>query len=586
MKKQLLIPLCTVIGIACVGGAVFGITKYNESKTVIDVIPVSNISAYYYGDENSSDGLVTSNVSQEIYLMENQLVKEVYVKEGDQVSIGDKLMEYDTTLTELDLEAKKISLNKINLQIKDLNKQITNLKNGNYAGGFAKVPIEHTLSTTGEITDTGSTSNPPESEGTPDSSDPSGSQNTDNPPVQPQETPNPPTPSDPVPTDPVPTDPVPTDPVPTDPIPTDPVPSPSKKLDWNTEFVESGSDLIVECGSDWEITPEFIYKIMGYDETGTTQDESKIVNVTLRITDSETGKTYAWTLRGDRLEIPEDPVDTTTVGDYIDNHLVFNMPDPDDPGSDFPGGDFGPVYTQEEINQMIKEKQQEIASLQLSIKQANLDITKLENTLKESTVKSTVNGIVKSAGDPLEGAEEGKPFMVVDSEEGLYLTGSVSELQLNLVNVGQPVSVMSWNSGMTYEATITEISPYPSSANFYYGSNPNVSSYPFKAYIENSDGLRNNEYVQISMNTQSRDTDTNALYIYKAYILSENGHSYVYIQDENEKLKKQEVTTGKTIYGSYIEIKTGLSEADYIAFPYGKGLKDGAHTTVQTDIYY
>ena len=99
MKKQLLIPLCTVIGIACVGGAVFGITKYNESKTVIDVIPVSNISAYYYGDENSSDGLVTSNVSQEIYLMENQLVKEVYVKEGDQVSIGDNLMEYDTTLT-------------------------------------------------------------------------------------------------------------------------------------------------------------------------------------------------------------------------------------------------------------------------------------------------------------------------------------------------------------------------------------------------------------------------------------------------------------------------------------------------------
>ena len=58
------------------------------------------------------------------------------------------------------------------------------------------------------------------------------------------------------------------------------------------------------------------------------------------------------------------------------------------------------------------------------------------------------------------------------------------------------------------------------------------------------------------------------------------------IEDENEKLKKQEVTTGKTIYGSYIEIKTGLSEADYIAFPYGKGLKDGAHTTVQTDIYY
>ena len=36
------------------------------------------------------------------------------------------------------------------------------------------------------------------------------------------------------------------------------------------------------------------------------------------------------------------------------------------------------------------------------------------------------------------------------------------------------------------------------------------------------------------------------------------------------------MTTGKSLYGSYTEILSGITEEDLIAFPYGKNVKEGA----------
>ncbi len=48
-------------------------------------------------------------------------------------------------------------------------------------------------------------------------------------------------------------------------------------------------------------------------------------------------------------------------------------------------------------------------------------------------------------------------------------------------------------------------------------------------------------------------------------------------------VKKQYVRTGKTLYGSTIEVKEGLSIDDAIAFPYGKNVKEGAKTKVASE---
>ena len=58
------------------------------------------------------------------------------------------------------------------------------------------------------------------------------------------------------------------------------------------------------------------------------------------------------------------------------------------------------------------------------------------------------------------------------------------------------------------------------------------------------------------------------------------------IADENNRLKKQYVGTGKTVYGSAIQITSGLSETDLIAFPYGKTAVEGTLVSEDESIMY
>ena len=179
---------------------------------------------------------------------------------------------------------------------------------------------------------------------------------------------------------------------------------------------------------------------------------------------------------------------------------------------------------------------------------------------------------------------DGTAFLVVTGDEGLYVSGTISELLLGDVTVGTVVTANSWESGMTFEATITEISDYPTSGNSWGDGNPNVSYYAYTAYIEDSSALRNGEYVDLSIS--KNQSETGGLYIEKAYVRQEDGKSYVMIADENRRLKKQYVVTGRTIYGSAIEIKSGLTEDDLIAFPYGKNAVEGAAVEEASNMYY
>ena len=67
------------------------------------------------------------------------------------------------------------------------------------------------------------------------------------------------------------------------------------------------------------------------------------------------------------------------------------------------------------------------------------------------------------------------------------------------------------------------------------------------------------------------------LYLWKAFIREEDGEKYVYLRDENGRLKKQVITVGK-LSGEGYEILSGVTFEDWLAFPYGKDVKDGAKT--------
>ena len=66
------------------------------------------------------------------------------------------------------------------------------------------------------------------------------------------------------------------------------------------------------------------------------------------------------------------------------------------------------------------------------------------------------------------------------------------------------------------------------------------------------------------------------------FLRSENGKSYVMVRGENGKLEQRWVQTGRDLWGSYTQIRGGLTVEDYVAFPYGRDVKAGANTVEAT----
>lgn len=76
-NKKIIIPVCVILIVCLIGGSVFAVTQFQSSKKTIGVVPVSNISTYDTDNFGGSEGLVTSDVSQTIYLQQDQTIKEI-----------------------------------------------------------------------------------------------------------------------------------------------------------------------------------------------------------------------------------------------------------------------------------------------------------------------------------------------------------------------------------------------------------------------------------------------------------------------------------------------------------------------------
>lgn len=248
-------------------------------------------------------------------------------------------------------------------------------------------------------------------------------------------------------------------------------------------------------------------------------------------------------------------------------------------------GDAGTSYggTAAEIQQQIKDKEKEIRDYQLDIKETNLEIKDIQKKLNNQTIKSTLNGVVKTVGDPEKESNDGKPLIQVVSSEGLYVQGTVSESKMNKLKVGATLSGYSYDNGVSFTAEVREISPYPSDNG---QDGANASSYPFTAYIADASGLSNNSWAELTMLDEG-DGQGQGIYLEKPFVRTENGQYYVMKDDGTGHLTKQIVQVGGIQYGSSYQITGGLSMDDKITFPYGKDVREGAKTEEGTldDLY-
>lgn len=248
-------------------------------------------------------------------------------------------------------------------------------------------------------------------------------------------------------------------------------------------------------------------------------------------------------------------------------------------------GDAGTSYggTAAEIQQQIKDKEKEIRDYQLDIKETNLEIKDIQKKLNNQTIKSTLNGVVKTVGDPEKESNDGKPLIQVVSSEGLYVQGTASESKMNKLKVGATLSGYSYDNGVSFTAEVREISPYPSDNG---QDGANASSYPFTAYIADASGLSNNSWAELTLLDEG-DGQGQGIYLEKPFVRTENGQYYVMKDDGTGHLTKQIVQVGGIQYGSSYQITGGLSMDDKITFPYGKDVREGAKTEEGTldDLY-
>ena len=549
-KKLIAIVVAVVIVLGGIGGAIWGYKAYSANKKEVPVQSVAYVNWGYWGDTETSYGMVTNDSAQEIYVDDDESVERVFVEEGDYVKKGDPLLSYDMSELAMEMEMKSLDINTLQNDILQENYKLNTLKTTspvdktppqidedkfeslyeqdvknndisekdkkdkriyNYLKKGA-LPFNATLNASGSLQYPAGTESDPYiyccnknvyaygeffNSIRPNSKDADGIYVRI---IVPQK-------------------------------------------DAKGQVIVDGNGMPVADAS-----LEIYQKYLDGGEIPADYDQEKM-----------------WYVFSGKERTPSD-----LAGQYRDEYLneLENWGEPDG-------------YTKEELVQEIHDTEKLLKDLDIRLRRELLELQTMQKTASDGIIYAEVEGTVKSIGD----ADDSGAFLVIASDDGLYVSGTISELLLGDVKIGTVVKANSWESGMSFEATITEISQYPVSSNSWGEGNPNASYYSYTAYIEDSTALRNGEYVDLSIAT-NQTAEGEGIYLDKAYVREEDGRHYCMIADENGRLKKQYVQTGKTVYGSAIEIKSGLSNDDLIAFPYGKDVVEGAKTTEESEEYY
>lgn len=605
-KKKIIITVTAVVLVVAIGlGVWFGVSRGRSEP--VKVFAFNSVGmTEYWGDSQESYGPVSTDKIQTVFLSSTQTVTEMKVAQGDEVKKGDVLMTFDTTLSDLQLERKRLEVEKLKLDLETAQKKLKDIRNmkpmsivssddfdnsdedSDDEGDLKKdyeLSYDHAYDgskpskalicwlrvTTGDeevritptvddalLEEARQQAEKFQNENQPDPTEPSTEPTTESttesttepatePPTQPGTEP-------------------PTQPS-TEP-PTQPSTEASTPSTEETSEGEGGEHSSASAAENPDekptITVNSYYMVIKATE-GNKRMGARVVWQGMYVRKVGSGFTFQFF---DAMGVPDH---MATDPDDPDNT------DPTDPDMPNPGSG----YTAAQLAQMRAEQEKTIKETKFKIKMAEADYKIMQTEMSDGNVYAEFDGKVVSVLTEEEAKTQNQPVLKVSGGGGFYIQGSVSELEKDKMQIGQEVTVNDWNTGMTYTGKIVSMGDFPTNSDGWNGSgNPNVSYYPFTVFVDETADLQAGMYVNIQYSSAESE---NGIYLENPFIRTENGQSYVYVQGAGGKLEKRFVTTGKALWGSYTEIRSGLTVDDLIAFPYGKNLKEGA-PTVESDV--
>lgn len=225
----------------------------------------------------------------------------------------------------------------------------------------------------------------------------------------------------------------------------------------------------------------------------------------------------------------------------------------------------------------IQELQMQVKQEEYNYKVKELEVNRTQKSLKQSTVTSTVSGIVQEINEQ-QGTDddkgETKAFMSILSTGKYRIKGKISEQNIGDLTPGTKVTIRSrinedeiWSG--TVDAVDTKKPESSSKESMYSGSENSdnqASKYPFYVSLDTTDGLMLGQHVYVETGTTLK---ADKIWLMRDYIVDVNSDDpYVWVAGENDKLEKRSVTLGETNEeNGTCEITDGLKVTDYIVWP-------------------
>ena len=550
LKKGIIAAAC-VVGVC---GAVWGglTIARNAQRGDVNVYAVNECAMTdYWGDTSNTSGMVTTDKLQKIYISQSQTVKKVWVKEGDSVKKGTALVSYDSTLTQATVERAKIDYDRQTENLEVMKNELELLKKAKNKETLEaeKTKLEAELQAEISRLD-GAGGYDPEKAVEPGLVTPmaEGSGNSKDKPIY---------------------------------------------YYWLTD--EPLSDKVLRNllhGTEINrATPMYKTPTVSTYLVLVSRDKDKMGGMP-----TSRGLLITETFTPDSTE---QPVEGAPISGTVSISFLFcDLPEYIDPERTYDSDKYKELtrkiaqiqelldasMTQLEINKAILEKAQAVKEQEVNLKVAKLKLDKKLAELGDGNVYAEFDGTVKAVRDPDEAYNNSEAVVELSGGGGYYVTGTLSEMDLGSVQVGDSVSISSWMTGAACEGTIVSIDDYPTSNGNNWGDgNSNVSYYPFKVFVTEDANLQPNDYVDIQYQKDtSAEESGSSLYLQSMFIRTDNGKSYVMARGEDGRLEQRWVQTGRDLWGSYTQIRGGLTIDDYVAFPYGRDVVEGAHTQEAT----